>query len=122
MQFDWSTFVLEAINFLILLWILKHFLYKPVMAVIRRRKEAVDQAIDEADATRQHAEELKTQYENRLGDWEKEKESARTALRDEMAAERNRQLETLQHSLAQEQEKARAVEERRQEEILRNLH
>ena len=37
MQLNWSTFVLEIINFLILVWVLKRFLYKPVLAAIAQR-------------------------------------------------------------------------------------
>ena len=33
MAFDWTTFGLEIINFLALLWILKRFLYRPVLAL-----------------------------------------------------------------------------------------
>ena len=37
MQIDWTTLVLEIINFLVLVWILKRFLYKPVMEAIAAR-------------------------------------------------------------------------------------
>lgn len=121
MQFDWSTFVLEVVNFLILLWILKHFFYQPVLTVIRQRKQAVEQVLAEAEAGRQESETLKTQYENRLGDWGREKESARTALREELAAERSRLLEGVQQEISQERQKAEAVEARRQEEFLQSL-
>ena len=38
MQFDWTTFVLEVLNFLVLLWILKRFLYQPVLDVLDARQ------------------------------------------------------------------------------------
>ena len=34
MNIDWTSFSLEIINFLVLVWLLKHFLYKPVMDII----------------------------------------------------------------------------------------
>ena len=37
MELDWSTFALEIINFLALLWILKRFLYRPILAVVAER-------------------------------------------------------------------------------------
>lgn len=121
MEFDWSTFILEVVNFLILLWILKRFLYVPVLTVIRQRKAAVDQAVSEAQATRQESLALKQQYENRLVDWEREKEQAREQLREELAAERARLLEGLRQSLEQEREKARVLDQRRQDELLQSL-
>ena len=37
MEINWTTFVLEIVNFLILVWLLKHFFYRPVLAVVARR-------------------------------------------------------------------------------------
>ena len=41
MELSGSTFVLEIINFLILVWILKRFLYKPVLGVIAKRRKSM---------------------------------------------------------------------------------
>ena len=38
MELDWTTFILEIINFLVLVWILHRFLYQPVMNVIAQRR------------------------------------------------------------------------------------
>ena len=40
MQIDWTTFALEIINFLVLVWILKRFLYRPVLDTLARRRAA----------------------------------------------------------------------------------
>ena len=37
MELNWTTFALEAVNFMVLVWILKRFLYKPVLAAIAQR-------------------------------------------------------------------------------------
>ena len=42
MEFNWTTFSFEIINFLILVWILQRFLYKPVTNAIARRKAAIE--------------------------------------------------------------------------------
>ena len=42
MQFDWTTFALEIVNFLVLVWILRRFLYRPVTDVIARRAAEVE--------------------------------------------------------------------------------
>ena len=38
MQIDWWTLALQTINFLVLVWLLTHFLYRPVRQVIAERK------------------------------------------------------------------------------------
>jgi len=54
LELNWTTFALEAVNFLVLVWILKRFLYKPVLGVIARRRAAIDRALEEAQT--RHAE------------------------------------------------------------------
>jgi F-type H+-transporting ATPase subunit b len=112
-ELDWTTFILELINFVVLIWILNRFLYRPVMNVIAQRKAAIQQTLSEAETTRSDAQALQSQYKNRLTQWEQEREKARAQLRDEVSAERNRLLEDLRAELDQEREKAAAVEQRR---------
>ena len=113
MELDWTTFILELINFLVLIWILNRFLYRPVMNVIAQRKAAIQKTLSEAEAVRSDAKALQTQYENRLTQWEQEREKARAQLRDEISAERVRLLEDLRTELDQERKKDAAVEQRR---------
>jgi len=112
-ELDWTTFILELLNFVVLIWVLKRFLYRPVMNVIAQRKSAIQQTLTEAEATRRDAQVLQSQYENRLAEWEQEREKARAQLRDEVSAERIRLLKNLRAELDQEREKAAVVEQRR---------
>ena len=113
MELDWTTFILELLNFVVLIWILKRFLYQPVMNVIAQRKAAIQQTLSEAGTARSEAQALQSQYENRLIEWEQEREKARAQLRDEVSAERNRLLAGLRAELDQEREKSAVVEQRR---------
>jgi F-type H+-transporting ATPase subunit b len=56
MHFDWSTLVLQTINILVLLWLLRRFLFRPVVAIIAERKEAAEKLLADADAARDQAE------------------------------------------------------------------
>ncbi len=113
MELNWTTFILELINFVVLIWILNRFLYRPVMNVIAQRKAAIQKTLSEAEAKRSDAQALQSQYENRLTEWDQEREKARVQMRGEISAERNRLLEDLRAELDQEREKAAAVEQRR---------
>jgi F-type H+-transporting ATPase subunit b len=47
MKINWFTVIAQAINFLILVWLLKRFLYKPVLkAIADREKRISDQLLD----------------------------------------------------------------------------
>ena len=113
MELSWSTFLLEIINFLVLVWILKRFLYKPVLDVIARRRAGIDDRLAEAQRLHDEADTLKAEYENRLADWDHERQQARDALAQEFNEERARQMEVLQTTLAQEREKVQVAESRR---------
>jgi F-type H+-transporting ATPase subunit b len=117
MELDWSTFLLEIINFLILMWILKRFLYRPILEVIARRRQGVEKTLREAQTLRAEAEAMKLQYQRRLGDWEQEKAQAWEALQKALADERTRQSKQLDNLLAQQREKNRVLEERRLDEL-----
>lgn len=121
MALDWTTFALEIINFLVLLWILKRFLYRPVLATLAERRARIERSLNEARETRALASGLKTQFESRLADWEQEKAAARTRFEAELSAERVRQMETLSRDLAAERERNAAQDAHRQETLKREL-
>jgi len=120
-ELNWTTFTLEIINFLVLVWILKRFLYRPVMDVIERRRERVERALQDARALRQEADTLRDDYENRLNAWESEKITARDGLRQELQTERQQRLAQLAEEADKEREKLAVLQAREREDIQRHL-
>lgn len=118
---NWTTFILEMLNFLVLVWILKRFLYRPVLEVIARRKAGIDKTLTEAKTLRTEAETLRAQYESRLADWQHERQQVREELAREIETERARRLAELQAGLEQEREKSRVAEERRRLDALHKM-
>lgn len=112
MELSWSTFVLEIINFLILVWILKRFLYKPVLDVIGRRRAGIEKNLADAETLHNEAQELQQQYEQRMSRWEDERQQEHAQLQDDLEAERALRMEELQDLLAREREKAQVIEQR----------
>lgn len=121
MELDWSTFALQILNFVVLLWLLQRFLYKPVFAVIERRKADLDRVRAESERLRSEGQALRDRYEHRLAEWEQEKTEARARLAEEIEAERTGLLAELDVALAAEREKARVLDERRQQEQRRRI-
>lgn len=112
MELSWSTFLLEMLNFLVLVWILKRFLYKPVLEVIARRREGIEAQLAEARQAQEEAAGLKAEYEGRLAERAREQQQARDALAEEINAERARLMSGLQDELAQQRKKAQVAEAR----------
>jgi F-type H+-transporting ATPase subunit b len=118
-ELDWTTFALEILNFLVLIWVLQRLLYQPVLKVIAERKAEIRKTLVDAETQRKDAQALREQYENRQAEWNREKEAARTRMVEEMNAEKARLLAALQVSLEQERQKARVLEERRLTDLTR---
>ncbi len=121
MQLDWTTLVLEILNFLILLWILKRFLYQPVLRAVARRKTLIEQTLADATKQKTDAQTLEQQYRSRLDAWEEEKTHLRERMLAELRTERERQLVELQNALEKERERNRVLEERRLQDLERKL-
>ena len=79
MHIDWWTLALQAVNFLVLVWLLQRFLYRPVLAIIARRQQLTESVIAEADTAKAAAEALRAR--------------ARAAKRAGIARERDSALE-----------------------------
>jgi len=101
LELSWTTFVLEIINFLVLVWILKRFLYQPVLDVIARRRAEIDRQLIDAGESSARAQAVQQKYEGRLGEWERERQQAREQLRTDIEIERQARLDKLNGELEQ---------------------
>ncbi|MGJ0517142.1 MAG: F0F1 ATP synthase subunit delta [Methylomicrobium sp.] len=124
MQFDWTTFILEILNFLVLVWILQHFLYRPVLDLLAARQQKILDIREQAQKMRQEAEAMRLQYESRLADWHRECENSRRELNEELARVRTQEMDNIKKALAGEEEKLWARNEKllaaREAELLRS--
>ncbi len=63
---DVWTIIMQWGNLLILLWLFKKFLFKPVMAILEARENEIKGMYDEAENARSTADELKSEYTSKL--------------------------------------------------------
>lgn len=75
MQIDAFTFLAQIINFLILLWLLKKFLYGPVLKVMKKREDEVSARLEEARIKLKKAEDLGIEYQDKMEQLEERKEN-----------------------------------------------
>ena len=64
MNIDWLTVIIQAANFLILVWILKRYLYKPILNAMDKRQKAVFAKLREAEKRELDAEKARKNFEN----------------------------------------------------------
>jgi F-type H+-transporting ATPase subunit b len=120
MLIDWFTVGAQALNFLILVWLLQHFLYKPILAAIdAREKRIADQLADatakQADAQKEHVEfdgKTKAFDEQRNALFTKATEEAKTE-HDRLISEAKKEADTLraEQAAALESDNARLSKE-----------
>jgi len=116
MQISWWTLALQVVNFLVLVWLLQRFLYRPVREILERRRQlstqalaAAEKAQKEADAARQHYEQARAALveERRamLDDAHRTIEAERAKLLEEARQEARKIVETAHTSIADERAK-----------------
>src|SRR6476659_6009187 len=109
-----KSLVIQAINFGLLLFILIKLLYKPLLAKMNERTEAIRSSLEEAKAARAEAERERVEHAAKLQASLAEAQSIRaTALVDAARAEAARLVEAARSEMAQDVRRAR--QELRQE-------
>lgn len=88
MHFDIWTLGLQAANFLVLVWLLHRFLYRPVLTVIAARQAAAKELTDDLKAEKQTAETLRQGLEKEHAAIAQERDAGLRAAHEAADAER----------------------------------
>lgn len=115
MRIDWITVAAQVVNFLILVYLLRRFLYRPVVRAMERREQAIAERLQQAaqreQSAAQEAESLRLQNEaftrertGRLAEVEREAETLRQQLLTELQQEMEARRAQWQAELAREQQ------------------
>ncbi len=93
MLIDWFTIGAQIINFLILLWLLKHFLFDRVMEAMDRREKRIAARFKEADDEKAEADAARRDYEDKQKELEAVREKKLKAAEQEAEERRESLLE-----------------------------
>ena len=88
MSIDWFTFAAQIINFLILVALLRWFLYAPVIRAMEQREEKIAARLQQAEQSQQEGELRAQQYEQKLRDIEEQREALLTDARRKVDEQR----------------------------------
>jgi F-type H+-transporting ATPase subunit b len=94
MLIDWFTVLAQALNFLILVWLLKRFLYKPVLAAIDAREKKVAAKLGDAAALETKAQTEREDLRQRSEALNRERGDLLRKATDEANVERQRLIES----------------------------
>jgi F-type H+-transporting ATPase subunit b len=97
MLIDWFTVAAQAVNFLVLVWLLKRFLYKPILHAMDAREQRITAQLREAETqkaeARKEGEELRAAREQ----FERIKEARLKEVSEEVSAMRHQLTEEARH-------------------------
>lgn len=109
------------INILILYWILKKFLFRPVTQVMEKRKQLIEQDFSAAREKEAQADALKQQYEGKLNHADEEARMMMEQTRQAAKAERSRILQEADCEAKAALEKNRRMLEKERKEMLSSV-
>lgn len=94
MLIDWFTVFAQAVNFLILVWLLKKFLYKPVLQAIDDRQNKIAEQLKQAAEAEAKAEADRKDLLAKMAEIEGSKQDILAQAASEAAAERAKILDS----------------------------
>jgi F-type H+-transporting ATPase subunit b len=112
MLIDWFTVGAQVVNFLILVWLLKRFLYKPILHAIDEREKRIAAELADADAKKAEAQKERDEFKHKNEELDQQRAALLSKATDEAQAERQR--------LLNEARKAAAALSSKWQETLRN--
>lgn len=98
MLFDWFTVGAQTLNFLVLVWLLKRFLYKPILDAVDARESRVAAELAQADAQKTTAEQERDTYRLKNEAFDQQRDALLDQAKSEAKAERQRQLDDTRHA------------------------
>lgn len=94
MLIDWFTVAAQAINFLILIWLLKRFLYKPVLAAVDERERLIEAQLQDAEKKKADALKEQTEFQQKNEGFEQQRSGLLLEAANAAKIERERLLAT----------------------------
>ena len=108
---DWFTTVAQIFNFLILVALLRYFLYRPIIRAMDRREQKIAQRLQDTKHQKQQAEQEAAHYRRRNEEF--------THEREQMLAEARQQAHQLRDEMTERaREEVRTIEQRWRQTIL----
>jgi F-type H+-transporting ATPase subunit b len=115
MLFDWFTVGAQALNFLILVFLMRRFLYKPILHAIDEREKRIAAELANADAKMAEAQKERDDYQQKNEELDQQRAALLAQATDEARIERQRLLHEARQA-------AYALDTKRQERLRNDAH
>ncbi|MDO8671166.1 MAG: F0F1 ATP synthase subunit delta [Dehalococcoidia bacterium] len=93
MLIDWFTVVAQIVNFLVLVWLLKRFLYKPILNAINGREQFIARQLEDAGGKKAEAQKDRDDLQAEKEGMDVQRREALGRVASEASAQRQRLLD-----------------------------
>lgn len=93
MLIDWFTVAAQALNFIILIWLMKRFLYKPILNAIDAREKKIAAQLADAEAKKAEAKTERDEFQRKNEEFDGKRAALLGKATDEAKAEGQRLME-----------------------------
>lgn len=93
MLIDWFTVGAQGLNFLLLVWLLKRFLYKPILNAIDAREQRIAAELRDADEKQAAARKERDAFQHQNEEFARQRAGLLSQAKEEVRAERQRLLD-----------------------------
>lgn len=100
MLIDWFTVLAQTVNFLILVWLMKRYLYKPILNALDAREKRIAAELADADAKGAEAGAEREEFRRKNDEFDRQHTALLNKAKEEAAAERQRLLDTARKDAA----------------------
>ena len=115
MLIDWFTVGAQALNFLILVWLMKRFLYQPILHAIDEREKRIAAELSDADAKKAEAQKERDEFQHKNEAFDQQRAELLSKATIDAKAERQRLLNEARQA-------ADALSAKRQETLRNDAH
>ena len=112
MGFDWGTFIAQILNLFVLVWLMKRFLYQPIINTITKRQAILEEKVRRADEAVRNAQRQQEVLTRQAQEWEQSKQKRTDALFAALEETRQQQEEKLAEQAEENRQKMQADLER----------
>jgi F-type H+-transporting ATPase subunit b len=92
MLIDWFTVVAQLLNFLVLIWLMKRFLYQPILNALDAREHRISTELSDADNKKQQAQAEQDEFLRKNQEFEQQRAELLKVAIEEANAEKQRLL------------------------------
>ncbi|MGB3654337.1 MAG: F0F1 ATP synthase subunit B [Rivularia sp. (in: cyanobacteria)] len=121
MLINWFTVIAQIINFLILVFLLQRFLYKPIMQTIKKRQTMIEARWEEAEIAQEEAQREAATYRQQQQKLQQQEQAMTAQMRNKVEEQHNQLLTKARQEVEEMQKKWREALLQEQNDFIRSL-